>query len=77
MTTTMGTSIYIKFIEEITETKDWIRELSPITDGEKIGKLQTILDRLMVNFRQFLIDEDTSITYVFTDDCVPGRNIDR
>lgn len=77
MATRMATQVYIKFIEEITEIKFWIDELNPNTDGEKIGKLQTILDGFIVNFRQFLIDEDTSITCVFTDDCVPGRNIDR
>lgn len=77
MATRMETSIYIKFIEEITEIKFWIDELNPNTDGEKIGKLQTVLDGFIVNFRQFLIDEDNTITYIFTDDCVPGRNIDR
>ena len=47
--------IQFTFQTEIKDCEDWINSLNPNTDGEKIGKLQVVLDCLKCNYRDFMI----------------------
>lgn len=46
--------LYIKNKKDI---EDWIKNLNPIEDGEKISKLQSISDRMTKDFLQYLKEE--------------------